>query len=59
MHCLRPWKDRPSTWIVMFNSSLAAYALLVDFYTGIAIHMSLGLVDMYDFCYLLSGVRRT
>ena len=49
MHYLRPWKDRPSTWIVMFNSRLAAYALPMDFYVGIAIHMSLGIVDVYDF----------
>lgn len=48
MHYLRPSKGRPSAWIVMFNSSLAAYALPMDFYIGIVIHMSLGIDDIYD-----------
>ena len=39
-----------STWIVMIKFKLSSlYALPMDFYIGIAIHMSLGIVGMYDF----------
>ena len=50
MHYLGPWKNRLSTWIVVFNSSLeACMSYPWIFYVRIAIHMSLGIVDMYDF----------
>ena len=48
MHYLGPWKNRLSTWIVMFNSSLAVVCSTHGF-LGVDIHMSLGIVDIYDF----------
>ena len=43
---LRPRKNRLSTWIVTFKLS-SLYILPMDF-LGVDIHMSLGIVDIYD-----------
>ena len=45
-----PWINRLNTWIVVIKFKLSSlYALPIDFYIGIAIHMSMGIVVMYDF----------
>ena len=48
MHYLEPCKNRFSAWIVVFNSSLAA-CMLYPWILGVDIHMSLGIIDMYNF----------
>ena len=44
-----PWRNRMSTWIVLFYSSLEACMLYPWIFRGGRTHMSLGIVDIYDF----------
>ena len=46
MHYLGPWVNRLSTWMVDIKSKLGCST---HGFLGVAIHMSLGIVDIYDF----------
>ena len=54
MHYLEPCKNRLSAWIVVFNSCLAA-CMPYPWILGVAMHMIIGIVDMYDFVRLPLG----